>query len=447
MTYKNLRKIQVYILISLGSLIFTKNFQVIFTTRNISETYRPKLPGVIFLVKKPKTEANANKGGLTADTKPTSEAFLTKNDEYIKDKQSKSLSRATASTDKIIFLLKRLINRSIYLLHKTYNSVEYRYLLGQKALEHKRNDSLEKLEETVGARGIPLVKGILFGDVSGIDRETYHSFKVIGILHVLSASSANFIIFLQFCLFFIRPLMKLLTKNQVFWLYFLIVFAYFSLVGAVASTIRAFLTLSLAFYASFVIQRSFLSLFNLYLAAVFMLTINPFYLETLSFQFSFLASFGIIFLYNYLEKEPFIGKNYFLKNILLTFCAQFFLIPILIFNFSELNYLSILANFVVLPLVELLTILFLASFIMLFLSSTFMVTFFDHILSYMISKTLDILFLIINLLEKLPFKNFVFIENKELYTAVFILINLLAICWTARLKTKRYSKNKYRIFA
>lgn len=446
MTYKNIKKIQVYILISLSCFIFTKNIQIIFKTRNISETYRPKLLGVIFLVKKTKNEVKANTSGLATDAKPTNGAFLQKNSEYIKGKHSESLSRARVLIDKLIFLSKGLINRSFYLLHRTYSSVEYRYLLGQKALEHKRSYSLKKLEELIGARGLPLVKGMLFGDLSGIDRETYHSFKVIGILHVLSASSANFTIFLHFCLFFIRPLTVFLTKRQLFCLHFLIIFAYFSLVGAVASTIRAFLTLSLAFYASFVLQRSFLPLSNLYLAAVFMLTINPFYLETLSFQFSFLASFGIIFLYNYLEKEPFIGKNYFFKNILLTFCAQFFLIPILIFNFSELNYLSILANFVVLPLVELLTIMFLASFIVLFLSGNFSIVFFERILYFLISETLDILYLIINFLEEMPFKNIIFNEDKSLFTAIFILINILSIFWIYHLKSKKYSKNKYRIF-
>lgn len=177
-----------------------------------------------------------------------------------------------------------------------------------------------------------------------------------------------------------------------------------------------------------------------------MLIINPFYLDSLSFQFSFLASFGIIFLYNYLEKEPFINKNIFFKNILLTICAQFFLLTIMISRFGELNYLAIPANLLVLPLVELLTILFLASFICLFLSSILPMVFFESFLSFMINKVIDILFFLIDFLEKIPWKSIVFKTNKDLYTNIFIFVNLLVIGGVFVLKNKKYSKNQYRTF-
>jgi ComEC/Rec2-related protein len=367
-------------------------------------------------------------------------------DQYIKDKHTISLSRFKGLIDRLNFWLKRLINGFFDLLEKLRASVKYRYLQSQKALAYQRQFYLKRLEGLIGARGLPLVKGLLFGDLSSIDQGTYHSFKVIGILHILSASSANFTIFLEFCLFFIKPITPHLTKNQHFGLRFLIIFLYFSLVGSAASTFRAFLTLSFGFFAFFLLKRSFLPLFNLYLAAIFMLIINPMYLETLSFQFSFLASFAILFLYNFFEKEPFISHNYLLKNILLTACVQFFLAPVLIANFGELNYLAILANLVVLPLVEILTTLFLASFIVLFITDVFPLTFIESLLSYLISKLLDILFFLINLLEKIPYKSLTFNQNKDLFTAIFILIDFVAIIYVKHLKDKRYSKNKYRIF-
>jgi competence protein ComEC len=401
---------------------------------------------VVFLTKSSKNETNANKEPLLAEVRPSDTPFEPKNDQYIKDKHKESLSRVMVAIDSASFLSKRLINSIIDLSYQEFISVKYRYLLGQKSLEHWRQHSLEELEGLVGARGLPLVKGMLFGDLSGIDQEMYHSFKVIGILHILSASSANFTIFLHFCLFFLKPVLRYLTRTQHFWLYFLVIFIYFSLVGPAASTIRAFLTLSLAFLATFILKRAFLPVFNLYLAGILMLIINPFFVGTLGFQFSFLASFGILFLYNFFEKEPSIKKNYFLKSILLTFCAQFFLMPIFIFNFAELNYLAILANFLILPLVEILTVLFLASYIILFLSNIFPLAFFEQLLSFSILKTLDILFFLINFLEKIPWKNLIFNENKDSFTIVFLLINILSIIWVFYLKNKRYSKNKYRVF-
>lgn len=382
-------------------------------------------------------------------SEPGSTFFVGSKRQYIRAEHKSSLSRQAWLLDKSILWLKMTINSAIHFFNQSLISVKYRYLLGQKILNEKRNNSLKKLEGIIGTRGAPLVKGMLFGDLSGIDRETYHSFKVIGILHVLSASSANFAVFLNFCLFFLKPVFGFFDRRVKFILQFATIAVYFLLVGAVASTTRAFLGLSLAFVASLLLQRAYLSIFNLYITAVLMLSINPIYLGELGFQFSFLASFGIIFLYNFLEKELSIQKNYLFKSILLSFCAQFFLIPIFIYNFAELNYLAILANFLILPLIEILTTLFLVSFVSLFLSNLFhsqLLTFAEYFLSFLISKALYILFFLIDSLEKIPWKSIKFIDNKDEYMVVFTLINLLAITWVFYQRNRRYSKDKYRIF-
>ena len=446
MTYKHFRKIQLYILISLIVFIFTKNFQIILKTRSKIEPDQKWQIFTIFSKKNDKNETKPKESSVLTVFLPSRWSILSIQSNYIKEKQTKSSSSQLNGIDRAIFELKKLINGFIYLFNKAVVSVKYRYLLSQKQLSIQRETYLERLEGVIGARGRPLVEGMLFGDLSGISQETYHSFKVIGILHILSASSANFTLFLQFLLFFLKPFSSHLTKNGLFYLNFAIIFLYFSLVGSSASTLRAFLSLTLAFLAIFVLKRTHLSLFNLYLVAIYMLIINPFYLDSLSFQFSFLASFGIIFLYNYLEKEPFINKNIFFKNILLTICAQFFLLTIMISRFGELNYLAIPVNLLVLPLVELLTILFLASFICLFLSSILPMVFFESFLSFMINKVIDILFFLIDFLEKIPWKSIVFKTNKDLYTNIFIFVNLLVIGGVFVLKNKKYSKNQYRTF-
>lgn len=446
MTYSNFRKIQIYILILIALFIFNKNFHLIFKTRNITELAQKMPQDLFLLVKRAENEEKTKKAGQFTCLKPRNEAVEDYSGQYIKDKQSKSFSSLSVFIDKGILWIKSLIDKYICYLKINLDSVKYRYLVSQNLLSELRNVFLKRLEGLVGSRGRPLAEGLLFGDISGIDQETYHSFKVIGILHILSASSANFTLILQFMLFLLGPIKSYLSKKQSFYLNFILIFIYFSLVGPAASTTRAFLTLSATFYATFLLQRANLSLFNLLFSGLFMLSINPFYLDSLGFQFSFLASFGIIFLYNYLEKELSINQNYFFKSILLTFCAQFFLIPILIFNFAELNYLAILSNFLVLPLVELLTILFLASFIGLFFFEFFDLFVFERLLSLLITKTIDILFFLINILEKIPWKSISFNDNKYLFTMFFILINLIAIVFANRSKNKKYSKNKYRIF-
>ena len=288
MTYKHFRKIQLYILISLIVFIFTKNFQIILKTRSKIEPDQKWQIFTIFSKKNDKNETKPKESSVLTVFLPSRWSILSIQSNYIKEKQTKSSSSQLNGIDRAIFELKKLINGFIYLFNKAVVSVKYRYLLSQKQLSIQRETYLERLEGVIGARGRPLVEGMLFGDLSGISQETYHSFKVIGILHILSASSANFTLFLQFLLFFLKPFSSHLTKNGLFYLNFAIIFLYFSLVGSSASTLRAFLSLTLAFLAIFVLKRTHLSLFNLYLVAIYMLIINPFYLDSLSFQFSFL---------------------------------------------------------------------------------------------------------------------------------------------------------------
>lgn len=446
MTYNDFKKIKVYLLMLLIFFIFTKNMQILFYTRNMSEIDHKILPGILFLPKIEENEVNTNKESINELNKPSSGFNALKNEQYIKYKHKESVSSNSLLFDRLLFWLKRAINQFFSLINIFIDSVKYRYLLGQFFLEKQKDIYLERLERVVGSRGLPLVKGVLFGDASSIDQETHHSFKVIGILHVLSASSANFTVFLYFLLFFIRPIIVFLTKKQLFCLYFFIILLYFTLVGAAASTTRAFLTLTLAFYAKFILQRSFSVLTNLYIVAFLMLSINPYFINNLGFQFSFLASFGIIFLYGFLEKDGFIGKNYLLQNISLTICAQLFLLPIFVFNFAELNYLGIFSNFIVVPLVELLSILFLCSFIALFFTDLFSSNLFEYILYSLISKVFDILFYLIDFLEKTNYKSIYFSSNKCLFTGIFILFDLFVVFLILLFKHQKYSKNRYRIF-
>jgi competence protein ComEC len=367
-------------------------------------------------------------------------------EEYIKDKQTKSVSSQASPADSLVFWSKSLINSLLSFIYLMWHSVKSRVLSCLELPSLWRCAFLERLERHLDARGVPLAQGMLFGDLSGMPQELYQSFKVIGILHILSASSQNFSTFLNFFRSLTRPMWSYLSNLQYFLFSFLIILLYFSLVGGSASTTRAFLSLSLQFMSIHLFRRSNSSLATLGLVAIFMLLINPFYLQTLGFQFSFLASFGILFVYQFLEKDLSILPNPLFKALALSACAQFFLCPIFVYRFQELNYLSLFSNLLVLPLAEMLTVLFLCLFIALFLFDSSMSQILISLISLLISQVIDILFFIINFFEKLPISPWTFAKNKELWTAFFILLNLSLIFFIQVYRAKKYSKNKYRIF-
>lgn len=447
MTYKRFRKIQVYILIFLISLILTKNFNVILITRN-NQRSALKTPQVLFFdSNQPKNEEKANSWEWNQLIKPS--FWVTRGDlaNYIKEKQILSSSSLYALTDTLFFETKRLIDSLFTLIEITSVSVKVSYKASQKYLAGRREYFLKSLEGSLDSRSLPLAKGLLFGDVSGISQELYHSFKVIGILHVVSASSANFTLFVHFGLWFCRPFLPYFGRKPLFFLHLSLVLCYFCLVGSSPSTSRAFSSLVFGFYSIFYLQRSYLSIYSLLLIGILLLYINPLFLSSLGFQLSFLATFGILFWVASLEKYLNPRGNFVFSSFILSFSAQFFLIPIMISNFGEVNYLAFLANLVLLPLLELLTVSFLILFLTFFVGGAVDVFLVVRFLSFLNHTVMDILFTLINFLEKIPYKSILFKENKELYVNVFIFIQIIIVLLFNWWKNQRYKKENYRIFS
>ncbi len=445
MTYNHYHKIQVAILIALSIYIFNQNFRLILLTRN-SPAKSPEWGQLPFsLVFSVKNEVKPNKAANLTESQPVLPAKDPLNSQYIKEKQTASVSSQHGAADSLVFGVKSLISQALTSFHSMWVSVNTRLLRLFKLPELWRAAFLERLEGRLDARGLPLAQGMLFGDLSSMPQDIYHSFKVIGILHVLSASSANFSTLLQFFRSLTGPLWRYLSRVGQFLLSFAVILLYFSLVGPAASTSRAFLSLSLQFAAVFLLRRSHSGLWTLGLVGLFLLSINPFFLQNLGFQFSFLASFGILFLYRFLEKDLCILPNPILKALALTICAQFFLCPIFVWRFAEISYLSVFSNLLILPLAELLTVAFLTlSLLLLLLPTTF--TPLIQLISLLISQMIDILFIIIAFCEQLPLAPWRFEQQKPLWTALFVLLNLSVIWLVRRYKSSKYSVKQYRIF-
>jgi len=165
------------------------------------------------------------------------------------------------------------------------------------------------------------------------------------------------------------------------------------------------------------------------------LIINPFYLQSLAFQLSFLASFIIIFYWPYIKKK--IAKS----TLMFSFIMQFFMWPVLIVYFSSINLIAIPANVIISPLVELLTVVY---FIFIACKTCKLL-----ILADFVSNTIYfvnfIFFTILNFLEKIPGKTIVIKQDKTLIITALLLVQLYLIALITIEKKRIYKKNKYRV--
>ncbi len=143
------------------------------------------------------------------------------------------------------------------------------------------------------------------------------------------------------------------SKRWAFWGSFTAVLIFVILTGATASVIRAGVLAILVAYGKTLGRRPYYPVLILFVAAV-MLLFNPYALRhDISFQLSFLAFVGLIFL------APRIGDIKLLKfmpaKIRQIFCetmsAQIMVLPILIYNFGILSIVAPIANIIILPII------------------------------------------------------------------------------------------------
>jgi competence protein ComEC len=424
------------------------NFQLILNTRNIFKIGLESRKILLFLEKQAKTEEKPKENLVKQAEDGSNSLFLAFITKYSKENQTISTSSSSSAIDKLFLYVKGLMSGPISLFKLMENSVKNWVFLSKKGVFTFRSFFLECLERGVFPRGRPLAKALVLGDTSSVSQDLYQSFEVIGILHLLSASSYNLSLFLSFFKPIFYVFKKIVSRKSMFFVYLSVILLYFSLVGEAVSMMRAVFMMILLYYAKFFLKKAFLSIYLLLIIAILLLFINPNYTSSLGFQLSFLASFGIYYLLPKLKSRS-KYSNYIFDSILVTLAAQFFLLVIFVNSFAELNYIGILANLIISPLVEMLTIGF---FVLVFTSfpssdtsfSKFLL-FFNRFLSFLLLKTMDILEIFLLFLEKIPYKMIEINDKKELWIAFFIIFYFLVFLSIGRRKNKNLSKEKYRI--
>ncbi len=447
MTYKKINQIKRTFLILFLILIIQQNFTIIKTTRNWPFFLMKAKKEQQIVENKPQTK-NIAKIGLINIKRPLKKtaffSVFTQEKHYFKDMQSGSVSSWMGSLLSIKQLVKGLLTTAKSLIYSCIFSLKYRFFELQNQALIVREKLAWILEENFSTREATLGKAFVFADLSGAPESIYHSFKVIGILHLIAASSANIYLILSF----FQPLLAFLehffgqkllffAKSLLIISYFLLINGHFNLVDSSPSILRASLSCLFILLANHYFNLAVKPLNLLLIIAILCLLINPFYLQSLAFQLSFLASFIILYYWPYIKQK--MAKS----SIMFSFTVQFCLWPLLIFYFSNINLIAIPANIITAPLVEWLTVcyfIFIVSYLM-------HLHFLADFVTRMIYFVNNIFFNILAYLETLPAKSIMVNTNKNLIITSLIAIQLLLIFCIYRQRKHLNQKNKYRILA
>ena len=222
-----------------------------------------------------------------------------------------------------------LNNKRIYLL---MNSNDLKVIKHNKNIFYTVKNNLYKKVNTYKSKAY--LKLFLLGDKSSLDNKDV--FKNLGIIHLFSISGLHISLI---CFIF----KKMKCNNLV--IYFILILLLF-MTDFHVSTLRSCLSF-LFLNINNKYKLNILSENRLIIIASFLLLINPFYIYDLGYIFSFIISYSIISFNGYYK-----DNNYILKIIKISFISFITSIPLLINSNYSINFLSIIYNILLIPVVS-----------------------------------------------------------------------------------------------
>lgn len=184
-----------------------------------------------------------------------------------------------------------------------------------------------------------LLSGIVLGEKKDLPSDLRLALRDTATLHMVVVSGQN----LSLLAFLILRLSGLLTRKLAILLTFCMISGYVVLTGGQIPVLRAALMAYLSGLAQ-LFGRQNDGFWALILIAGFMLLINPLWIGSLSFQLSFLATFGVVviapILASNLERLPLFIR----ENLSVTLGAQLVVFPVIAQNFHQLSLVALPAN-------------------------------------------------------------------------------------------------------
>ncbi len=258
---------------------------------------------------------------------------------------------------------------------KSYNFLTYSY---EKILWVKEN-LMQSLDSVFFPPNSDLLKGIVFGNDKNMTKDLKDKFNATGLSHITAVSGTNIVILIEALMVFL--LFLGFWRGQAFYFALIIIWLYIIMIGLPVSGVRAVIMGSVGLLAQ-KLGRQNTSARVLIFTACVMLLQNPMLLfYDISFQLSFLASLGIIYIkplidyfFNmvtdkFFRKKEVFGATrqdavlyfdkakYFLDILSITLASQIITLPIIVYNFGRISLVAPITNLLVLPIISFLTIL------------------------------------------------------------------------------------------
>lgn len=201
----------------------------------------------------------------------------------------------------------------------------------------------QKVSQFLPSPQAELLSGILLGNKKDLPPQFKLALRDTSTLHIVVVSGQN----LTLVAGFLIGLAGILTRRVAILLSLGLIVFYTLLTGAQVPVLRAAIMVVMG-YGAQVLGKENISFWALSLTAGLMVLVNPTWIGDLSFQLSFLATFGVIVVapifLEYLKWLPKIIN----QDLAITFAAQLMVIPVIASNFHQLSLVSVITNLLIL---------------------------------------------------------------------------------------------------
>lgn len=262
------------------------------------------------------------------------------------DSNSKTFKRVGESLEKRGIYYRMYFPEIIFIEHAPQSFVKEKIIQLGASLR-------ATIKEYVSEPGAGFINGILIGEKHGLSKEWYNNFTSVGLTHVIVLSGYNIAMIFAWTRSVFRKT-SFVTQHIVGFLS-VVVLVFIS--GAGAPAIRAGLLVVIMGLAS-LLKRQQSAGYFLSLGIFIMLLFNPFYLlYDISFQLSVVATYGLVYIAPII-KTKLVRTPSFLSDVIRdTISAQVAVLPLQLFYFGTLSWVSLFANILILPTIPFLMVM------------------------------------------------------------------------------------------
>ena len=215
-------------------------------------------------------------------------------------------------------------------------------------IKQKRLDLLFRIDNSsLQPQNKAILKGIILADRTEIDQEIINHFSKTGLIHILAISGSHMAIIFLMILFVLNPLFSVKYRNIPIYISLAAIWGFAIFIDYGNSVVRSCIMITV-YYIMIFLQRKPNLLHSLALAGMIILSIDTQQLFDVGFQLSFLAVFGIFWLYKPITNHYKPLKNRAIRFVLNTFslslAAQLTTLPLILFYFHQFSIMSVFIN-------------------------------------------------------------------------------------------------------